>query len=79
MSRTLLFYTSPFAWMNGGKKKSLSSSSFVLSAGNIDLYETEHGSLVKLERAPFHRAAPYNWPEKFQDHERDRNIASTGQ
>jgi hypothetical protein len=33
------------------EKKSLSSSSFVLSAGNIDLYETEHGSMANLGRA----------------------------
>jgi hypothetical protein len=60
MSRTLLFYTSPIAWMNGGKRKGLSSSSFVLSAETIDLDETEHGSMEKLERGTISPAAPYN-------------------
>jgi len=46
--------------MNGGKRKGLSSSSFVLSAETIDLDETEHASMEKLERGTISPAAPYN-------------------
>lgn len=43
------------------EKKSLSSSSFVLSAGNIDLYETEHGSMVNLERGTISPSRTLEW------------------
>jgi hypothetical protein len=61
-------------WREG--KKSLLLSSFVLSAETIDLDETEHGSVVRLERGTISPTAPYNCLKSFRTTNGDERLGA---